>query len=236
MMESSLPQPDIMRAAAITPSDGTCLELLDFAFAHLPWRERKATRPAVVQEVADEALMTAYGRGDSHAFRALYLRYHEKLHRYLLRLASHADEAEEVFQEVWISIIRGRERYEPRAPFAAWLFSIAHRRATDRWRELGRHAPDAHHRADGDADAWEELLPPVTLTPERSSGNEALGQALLDAIQQLPLPQREAFLMKAEGDLSLEDIATATGVSRETVKSRLRYAQNRLRAALEEWR
>ena len=51
----------------------------------------------------------------------------------------------------------------------------------------------------------------------------------------LPLPQREAFLLKAEGGLSLEDIALATGVPRETVKSRLRYAQQRLREALEPW-
>jgi len=63
-----------------------------------------------------------------------------------------------------------------------------------------------------------------------------MGLALLEAIRNLPLPQREAFLMKADGDLSLDDIAMATQVSRETVKSRLRYAQRRLRDALEAWR
>jgi RNA polymerase sigma-70 factor (ECF subfamily) len=227
-----------MHAAAIHPGEGSDLELLDFALAHAPWRGRNAASRAATaaSDETDEALMSAYGRGDSHAFRTLYLRYHEKLHRYLLRLAAGPEEAEEVFQDVWISIIRGRERYEPRAPFAAWLFSIAHRRAADRWRELGRHAPDAGRRADGDGEGLEDLLPAITHTPERDAGSQALGQALLEAIAQLPLPQREAFLLRAEGDLSLDDIAAATGVSRETAKSRLRYAHNRLRAALEDWR
>ncbi|MET0331527.1 MAG: sigma factor-like helix-turn-helix DNA-binding protein [Dyella sp.] len=59
---------------------------------------------------------------------------------------------------------------------------------------------------------------------------------MLAAIATLPLPQREAFLLKAEGALSLEEIAQITDSSRATVKSRLRYASTKLRAALEPWR
>jgi RNA polymerase sigma-70 factor, ECF subfamily len=47
--------------------------------------------------------------------------------------------------------------------------------------------------------------------------------------------QREPFLLQAEGGLSLEDIAAVTGVGHETVKSRLRYAMTKLRAAMEDW-
>ena len=71
------------------------------------------------------------------------------------------------------------------------------------------------------------------------SSGEAAGVRpgdILEAVNGLPLPQREAFLMKAEGELSLEDIAFATGTTRETVKSRLRYAQQKLREALQAWR
>jgi len=208
------------------------------AMTALPVRQR-AERPAVAAEppqCSDEACMLAYGRGDAGAFQALYQRYHKKLYRYLLRLSPAAEEAEEIFQEVWISIIRGRERYEPSATFAAWLFSIAHRRAADRWRELGRHAPDAYHRSEEDEADMDALLPAVMQTPDRHADNDALGKALLDAVAGLPLPQREAFLMRAEGGLGVEAIAAATGVSRETAKSRLRYAQQKLREALERWR
>lgn len=74
----------------------------------------------------------------------------------------------------------------------------------------------------------------------------ALGQALVQrrqaaqrivaAVGELPAPQREAFLLAEEGELSLEEIARATGVGRETAKSRLRYALARLRRALEDLR
>jgi RNA polymerase sigma-70 factor (ECF subfamily) len=77
---------------------------------------------------------------------------------------------------------------------------------------------------------------PSRHAPDHHLDNDALGKALIDAVQALPLPQREAYLMKAEGELSLEDIAMATGTTRETVKSRLRYAQQKLREALQSWR
>ncbi len=60
--------------------------------------------------------------------------------------------------------------------------------------------------------------------------------AFVAAVEQLPAPQREAFLLHAEGGLTVEDVARLTGVGRETAKSRLRYAMTRLRAAMQSWR
>ena len=194
-----------------------------------------AACPVVASDMSDAECMRRYSQGDAQAFRILYARYRERLHRYALRLAERTPEAEELFQDVWMAVVNGRERYEPHAPFAAWLFGIAHRRAADRWRALGRHAPDALRKREDD-DAFEHQATLPVHAPEHQVQNEALGKALLDAVKALPMPQREAFLMKAEGDLSLEDIAAATGTTRETVKSRLRYAQRRLREALEPWR
>jgi RNA polymerase sigma-70 factor, ECF subfamily len=185
----------------------------------------------------DEACMARYQQGDTAAFRMLYTRYRDRLHRYTLRLASRTSEAEEVFQEVWLTVIRSKGSYRPTATFAAWLFSIAHRRAADRWRSLGRHAPDSRQPVAEDA-----ILPMDQHafigheTPEHQAHNDDLRHALLNAIQQLPLPQREAFLLRAEGELGVDEIAVITGVARETAKSRLRYAQRRLREAMETWR
>ena len=69
--------------------------------------------------------------------------------------------------------------------------------------------------------------------PERRLDSREQAQALLDALAALPALQREAFLLQAEGGLSLMDIASATGTSVETAKSRLRYARARLRETLE---
>lgn len=200
------------------------------------WSLPHADASNEASDLSDTHCMQRYRNGDAQAFRVLYARYRDRLHRYTLRLASKPGEAEELFQEVWMAVVRGKDRYTPDAPFAAWLFGIAHRRAADRWRVLGRHAPDAID-AVADGEEWlEHHAAPIRDTPDRHADNHALGRALVDAVAALPLPQREAFLMKAEAGLSLEDIAAATGTSRETVKSRLRYAQHKLREALAPWR
>jgi len=221
------------------PRDRPCADTGGFLQAHWPWlAKHEAVLPPPLRFDAhtDEDCMARYQDGDERSFRVLYLRYRDKLYRYTLRLAAHPQEAEEVFQEVWLAVVRGKRGYTPGASFAAWLFAIAHRRAADRWRALGRHAPDSIHVADQEeAEAAHERTPSATLSPEGHAHNDALGDALQRAVRTLPLPQREAFLLKAEGGLSLDDIASATGASRETVKSRLRYAQQRLRAALEPW-
>ncbi|HMH67490.1 MAG TPA: sigma-70 family RNA polymerase sigma factor, partial [Pinirhizobacter sp.] len=185
---------------------------------------------------SDADCMRRYQSGDTSGFEVLYLRYRHRLHRYVLRLAGRPSEAEEVFQEVWAAVVKARATWTPDASFTAWLFGIAHRRAADRWRSLGRHSPDAHEGTDDGLESLADAEAPDASGPERHAHNLTLQSALLAAVLDLPLPQREAFLLKAEGDLSVEEIAAATGVPRETAKSRLRYAQSRLRQALEVWR
>jgi len=224
-------------SVAIAPSTNwtqACAQAL--AHLHHQLSQPHIRRVAEASPLSDADCMQRYRNGDAQAFRILYARYREKLHRYTLRLSGKASEAEEIFQDVWMAVVNGKDRYQPDAPFAAWLFGIAHRRAADRWRVLGRHAPDAvdpHENAD---DAIEHHAASPLHAPDRHLDNDALGKALVEAVKALPLPQREAFLMKAEGELSLEDIAFATGTTRETVKSRLRYAQQKLRETLQPWR
>ena len=213
--------------------------VLGYLQTQWPWLDTDETVAPPMQRLdvrTDEDCMVRYQGGDERSFQLLYQRYRDRLYRYTLRLAAQPQEAEEVFQEVWLAVVRGKRGYTPGASFAAWLFAIAHRRAADRWRALGRHAPDGIRAADpADTEAAHENAASATLSPEGHAHNDALGDALQRAVRALPLPQREAFLLKAEGGLSLEDIALATGVPRETVKSRLRYAQQRLRIALEPW-
>jgi RNA polymerase sigma-70 factor (ECF subfamily) len=205
----------------------------------LSWKAASVPSIEAVRESDQESdadCMRRYQSGDASGFEVLYLRYRHRLHRYVLRLAGRPSEAEEVFQEVWAAVVKSRATWTPDASFTAWLFGIAHRRAADRWRSLGRHSPDAHEGTDDGLESLADAAAPDASGPERHTHNLTLQSALLAAVLDLPLPQREAFLLKAEGDLSIEDIAKATGVPRETVKSRLRYAQARLRQALEVWR
>jgi RNA polymerase sigma-70 factor, ECF subfamily len=195
-----------------------------------------ADHTASAAEEADAALMQRYSRGDGDAFQELYLRYRAPLHRFTLRLSGNPVEAEEIFQEVWMAVVRGKERYVSSARFITYLFAIAHRRSSDRWRKRLRRGDRNDDLPTGGELTGTEAEAADTPLPDELIHNLELGQALLAAIASLPLPQRETFLMRCEGDLNLEEIAAATGVSRETAKSRLRYATQRLRQALQAWR
>lgn len=187
--------------------------------------------PLPETDVADEVLMLDFQRGDEAAFRQLYDRYRAPLLRFVQRLTPDMAATEEIAQETWMAVIRGRERYVKKARFATYLFSIARRRTMDRWRKRGQCLEAQLQGEDPD-----ETSGPVIHEPEWCSDNEALGVALLAAISALPLLQREAFLLRAEAGLRIEEIAQVTGTNMETAKSRLRYALRRLRISLEPWK
>lgn len=193
-------------------------------------------------ERSDEALMLAYQAGDAAAFEVLYGRWRGRLFRYLQHQCGNAALAEELYQDVWLKVVGARANYEVAAKFATWLFRIAHNRLIDHWRASGRQAVEslASYADDEDDDPpfeeRAELATPASEAPDRLLERRALAERMSAAIAALPAAQRETFLLVEEGDMTLEEIAASTGTSRETAKSRLRYALAKLRAALEEWR
>jgi RNA polymerase sigma-70 factor (ECF subfamily) len=106
------------------------------------------------------------------------------------------------------------------------LYRIAHNRLADHWRAL-QHRPPAPE--DGDERA---ARVPDHDTPERHLSEFEERRRLRLALDELPDEQREVVLLRLEQDLSLEEIGEITGVGRETVKSRLRYAMDKLRQRL----
>jgi|SRR5882672_3429602 len=176
---------------------------------------------------ADEELMLAYGGGDAEAFETLYRRHRGPLYRFLLRQVGEAA-AEELFQDVWMRVIDSRERYQPRGKFSSWVFAIAHNRLMDHYRTSGR----AKFLAQEESEEALDSLPSGDLPPEALLDRKRSAERLLAALARLPEAQREAFLLQQEADLSVEEIGAAMGVSRETAKSRLRYALAKLREEL----
>src|SRR3989344_4793908 len=71
---------------------------------------------------SDEELMLGYRNGDAAAFEVLYIRHKGALYRYLLRQCRIAAVAEELLQDVWLNLVRARERYEVKAKFTTYLF------------------------------------------------------------------------------------------------------------------
>lgn len=177
-------------------------------------------------DTSDETLMLAYAAGEVGAFDQLYARHRGKLYRYLLRQLRDNGLADEVFQDVWQRVISAREGWTPNPGFATWLYTIAHHRLHDHWRA-------AKHRPSAPADAEERAARVADPdTPERVVSDFERRRQLQLALDDLPPEQREVLLLRLEQELSLEEIADVTGTGRETVKSRLRYAMDKLRARL----
>lgn len=174
--------------------------------------------------------MLAYRDGDARAFDALYVRNRGPLYRYLVRQApQHADE---LFQDVWMRVIKARAGYEVAAKFSTWLFRIAHNRLMDHFRAQGRNLVDFVDADPDEGDCPLDPPAPADQAPDVMLARKMLTERILGAVEALPPPQREAFLLAEEGGLTVEEIAAATGVGRETAKSQLRYAFGRLRQIL----
>ena len=177
---------------------------------------------------ADETLMLAYAAGDASAFERLYARHRAPLYRFLLRNLRDGALADEFFQDTWQRVISARAGWKPDAAFTTWLYRIAHNRLNDHWRAL-KHRPPAP--ADGDERA---ARVPDPDTPDRQLSEFEQRRRLQLALAELPEEQRQVVQLRLEQELSLEEIGDITGVGRETVKSRLRYAMDKLRARLNE--
>ena len=192
---------------------------------------------ARTDEPTDEASMLAYAGGDAAAFDRLYHRHKGGVYRYLLRQCKAPAIADELFQDIWMNVIRVRASYQPTARFTTWLYTLAHNRLVDHWRANG-HVTLVSADDEGDEatrDAVDALTAARGDEPAVRTEARALGARLTAALAGLPAAQRDAFLLQQEGGLSLADIATLTGVGSETVKSRLRYAVAKLRGELADW-
>jgi RNA polymerase sigma-70 factor (ECF subfamily) len=184
----------------------------------------------------DESLMLAYAHGAAAAFDELYRRHRNGVYRYLLRHCGNAGTADELFQDVWMNLIRARATYVPTARFAAWLFTLAHHRIVDHWRATGHAQLVSVDADDATSDSVDALRGADADEPEVHLHHRQAAARVRAALGALPPIQRDAFLLQHDGGLSLTEIATLTGVGVETVKSRLRYALSKLRADLRDSR
>jgi RNA polymerase sigma-70 factor, ECF subfamily len=174
-------------------------------------------------EAADEDLMLAYRAGDAAAFETLYRRHRARLYRFVLRSVKSRSTGEELFQEIWMRVVEARARYAPRAKFTTWLYTIAHNQLIDHWRKRGLTLVTLEA---------EEAMAPQADPADAARARESLAR-FAAALEALPPLQREAFLLREEGGLSVAEIATATGSNEEAAKSRLRYAMAKLKAAID---
>jgi RNA polymerase sigma-70 factor, ECF subfamily len=191
-----------------------------------------------MKEIADEILMLQYAQGDEQAFTALYIRHKNSLYRYFIRQIATQALAEELYQEVWNKLIKVRLNYQVNSKFTTWLYRIAHNELIDYYR---RNATEKRviainiEQVEEPKENSEGHLESTMLVDEHhTTAFEELYQyqqatQLKWCLKQLPRKQKEAFLLKHEAGLTLNEIAKLIGESSENIKSRIRYGLDRLK-------
>jgi RNA polymerase sigma-70 factor (ECF subfamily) len=193
----------------------------------------------LVRDDSDESLMLRYRDGDVRAFELLVTRHRKALFNFILRFVRDTAQAEDVTQETFLRLVKGADAYERQAKFTTWLYTIARNLCVDASRR-GKHRKAASLDAPiGDEDGSATLLDLVAdggAAVDRQAQSRELAVRLRQAIEALPDEQREIFLLREVADLQFNEIANVVGCPENTVKSRMRYALEKLREALEEYR
>jgi RNA polymerase sigma-70 factor (ECF subfamily) len=190
--------------------------------------------------MTDEALMAAYQKGDVAAFGELVARHEKRLWNFLRRFVRDNATAEDLLQEVFLRVVKSAVQWQPSAKVSTWLFTIARNLCTDQARRAEfRQAESLDQAKAGDEGSGLRRIDRVAAN-SGDAEKEAMGReiaSLVDrAVGELPVEQREVFLMREVMDMSFAEIAAQVGASEPTVKSRMRYALQRLRSSLGELR
>jgi RNA polymerase sigma-70 factor, ECF subfamily len=175
-------------------------------------------------------------RGDLDALSTLLTRYQNRLYRYLLRMVRQPAEAEDLFQQTWLRVAEKIHNYDQRRNFDAWLFTLARNLAIDHLRRVRPQSLDEPLGDEASGRSGESaatrLASHETPALDRVLALERTNR-LADAMQLLPVIQREVLTLRFEEEMKLEEIAEILGAPLSTVKTRLRRALDRLRGNLE---
>jgi len=156
--------------------------------------------------------------GDEEVIRIFVEDHYPSLLRLMRHLTRSIEDAEDLTQQAFIKARENIAGFKGGSSLRTWLFRVAFHEYTH-WRRKRRPLL---------------RLSPQVIAPEPGYQACVEGAALLDALHELPAPMREAFLLFAVQELSLEEVATVTRVPQGTVKSRLHHARLRLRTHLQD--
>jgi len=174
--------------------------------------------------VRQESLEIAQGlkRQDAGLLDVLIQRYQHRLLRYLLYLTSNREQAEDLFQEVWMRVMLRGAQFNGKARFDTWLFTVARNLVIDLRRKRTMASLDEMFEASVDEDrpAGIEIAADGPTPFEECAGSEDRARLAAALMQMEPL-YREVLVLRFHEDLSLEEIANVTRAPLSTVKSRL---------------
>ncbi len=181
----------------------------------------------------DAEMVLAFKGGDKNAFVALLTRYSEKVHNLAMRITRNPEDAEEILQDVFLTVYHKIDSFEGKSAFSSWLYRIA---ANTSFMKLRKRKQQAAVSLDDVLNIGEELL-----TNKRSdvsdvnyiSSRHELRAALESAVARLPDEYRTIFILRDVDGLSNQEVGEVLDISVPAVKSRLHRSRLMLRRSLQ---
>lgn len=170
------------------------------------------------ENAEDLELFRKFTAGSREAYTQLYLKYRSRVYAYCLRVLCDEDEAQDLFQEVFVRVYERSHLFEEQRSLGGWIFTIAHNLCLNKIRD----------RKPNDG------LDNVTLlvTPSEDYGDNWKDR-IQWALEQIPVDYREAFVLREYEGLSYQEIADILKTSLSAVKSRIYRSKEKLRELLE---
>jgi RNA polymerase sigma-70 factor, ECF subfamily len=179
---------------------------------------------------ADEyALLAGVAKGDAACFERLYPLYERRVFQYLMTLVHDAGLAEELVVDTLLAVWNGAARFSKGSRISTWIFGIARHKALDALRHAGRERRSGRHVALEEA----AEIPPQACGPEELTHQISLKGVVGSAFKDLSAEHREILHLAFFEDLPYEEIASLLSLPVNTVKTRVYYAKQKLKAEIE---
>ncbi len=183
-------------------------------------------------QATDQEIVAEVLKGDKERYGDLVIRYQGRLVNFLYRLLRDVGEAHDLAQEVFFKTYQALDRYDPRYKFSTWLFRVGQNAAIDRLRKrrlqlVSMDRPSRDPDSDGQ---WE--FAGDDRGPYGELRNVERGEAITQAIRELPWEYRELIVMRHFGELSYDEIAKTKDMPLGTVKNKLFRARQMLKEKL----
>jgi RNA polymerase sigma factor (sigma-70 family) len=182
---------------------------------------------------SDDDLVIAVRRGEDSAFEQLFARYRTRIWTYSSRILGDADRAEDVTQEVFISVLRRLRNTERPIAFKPWVYQIAKNACIDELRRT-RRTQEVSFDPESDGEDGSELLFPTAPGPDVAIESKQRLEDLQGAFRGVSDLHRRMLVLRELEGLSYDEIGTRLGMSRPVVESTLFRARRRLAEEYEE--
>jgi len=179
---------------------------------------------------SDAGLLQDYVQGDVASLDQLVERYRKTLFSWFLGMTGSHSDAEDLFQDLWIRVIKSADRFKD-VSFRAWMWQIARNLLID-FRRKRKMDFSLDEVSDEDDQPFLETLVAKGPTPQQDVERTDMAVKAMQAVGKLPATQREVFLMRVQGDLPFHEIAKILNVPLNTALGRMHDATTRLKQLL----